>query len=202
MNKSALMQRPLFEQICVKSIKWSFLLLIAGAQLSIVAHAQNTIGDPPPTTENGTSRYPYQILLRQDTHPNQADEGHNTEYDGPNTWGHLTTYDFTLLDNNGKPYGLGDIQEVFSNNRNSTFTFIGRTGTKPGAGDTWRNGIDFVSGNWTDGNGTVEHQADTGRGTFWYSFSQVFHSINSPAGEWDQKSPYQVQHVQAHATRS
>jgi hypothetical protein len=194
-----------FQQAYKKSIKWLPLLLLFGMQLLVAAHAQNMVGDPSIGLENGGGRYPFKVIVRYDTSPNQGDGGHNTEYDGPNVWGHTCTYDLTLLDNYNNPYGLGDIQEVFSNNKNSAYVnqfWPGGQGSTPGPGYTWRNGADFVSGNWTDHNNATETQFETGRSTFWLSFDQKFNSINSPAGEYDQNPPYHLQVVQAHPTRS
>lgn len=178
-------------------------------------YAQSMTGDPTSITENGGGkRYPYKVVVRSDTSPNQQDGGHNRAYDntpcdvpnagshyGQNCWGHLTTYDLLLLDNYGNPYGLGDMQESFSNNHNASYSFISGQGTKPGVGYTWHNGQDFVSGKWTDNNECIEFDGETGPNTFWFSFDQVFSSINSPAGKYD-SAPYHVQHVQSHCNRT
>ena len=204
-KKSTSVEAATLSQFCEKSVKWLILLLVLGMQLSTAAHAQNMTGDPPAGLENGGGRYPYKVIVRFDTSPNQQDGGHNTEYDGPNVWGHTCTYDFTLFDNHGNPYGLGDIQEVFSNNKNSAYVnqfWPGGQGTQPGPGYTWHNGADFVSGNWTDNNNALESKYETGRSTFWMSFDQKYNSINSPAGEYDQTPPFHLQIVQAHPTRS
>ncbi len=204
-KKNNFAEPTVFLRLCIRSVKCLVLLLIVGAGFSAVARAQNMTGDPPSGLENGGGRYPYKVIVRSDTSPNLPDGGHNTEYDGPNAWGHTCTYDFTLLDNQGKPYDLGDIQEVFSNNKNSAYVnqfWPNGQGSQAGPGYTWHNGVDFKSGNWTDNNNAVEQKYETGRSTFWLSFDQKYNSINSPAGEYDQNPPYHLQIVQAHPTRS
>ncbi len=187
-------------KVCKKTFKRTalILLLLCGMQLSVAVHAQNSGGDPGSGIEDGSTRIPVKVAVRFDTSPNQSDGGHNTSYTGPTIWGHVTSYDLKLLDNKGNFYGLGDVSEQFLNSKDAIYTWCAGAPNNP---STWHNGQDFVAGKFTDTNGVTEGSQDTGAGTFWYSFDQVWHSTNSSAGSVTLNT-HHVQHVQAHATRT
>lgn len=206
MNRSKRVNRKDISQFCGKPIKWLVLLLVVGMQLAPVAHAQNTTSDPIVIVENGPgSRYPVKILTLSDNNSNQPDNGHNivfnnTPLNGKNYWGHATSYDFTVIDNYGKPYNLGDVQESFSNTKLGSVSYFNKSNT-PGTPGTWTNGSLFVNGNFTDHNDAAEPYADTGTSTFWFSFNQNFNCINCPGGPYVTQTPYLITAIQSQATR-
>lgn len=201
------MNQEMLSQSCGRSVKWLVLLLIAGLQLTTIAHAQNTTSDPVVTVENGPgSRYPVKILTLSDNNSNEPDNGHNVIFnntqfgDGKYYWGHATSYDFTVIDNTGKPYDLGDVKEHFTNTKLGSVSYF-TTKNTPGTEGTWTNGSLFVNGNFTDHNDTAESYKDTGQSTFWFSFNQDFNCINCPGGPYVTKTPYFISEVQSATTR-
>ncbi len=136
----------------------------------------------PPT------RYPVEVIQTGRT---------NTQTNGPVYWGHRTEYALKVLDNEGDAFGLGDVWEAFGACYVSSDPVIGpemrRLGV-PGTASHW--GVVSV---FTDTNATYVSW-DTGGGTWWYTFDQVWHDTYN--GHNYTLNTHSVQHYQSGVVRN
>lgn len=123
----------------------------------------------------------------------------NVKYGPPNDsfWGHETTYDLYLYDNQVMPqlYGNGTLSESFSNVQlNPAYAYNLQHSHPPAPGTPVPNG---ATPHTTDGNRSLNGDwtnpptQDTGDTTLWYQFDQLFTCFESAPGyakdPWDTK---------------
>lgn len=154
----------------------------------------NATGKTNPESFSGSTDVTFFVLIPKRV---KATLLSNVKYGPPNNsfWGHETTYDLYLYDNQVMPqlYGHGLLSESFSNTQlNPAYAYNLQHTNPPAPGTPVPNG---ATPHTTDGNRSVNEDwknpptQDTGDTTLWYQFDQLFTCFESAPGyaknPWD-----------------